>query len=122
LFRDDRPFNAGDHSLAVSRFPLPSVFRGAVRTALFEAAGADFRQVKAGFGLDPDANDDPDLAERKRLAQEILGGPHTSEAFAIRGPLVARMVGDGHYEYVLPWPGDLVITRTPEKHEEPESL
>lgn len=117
LFRDDRPFDAGQHSLATSRFPLPSVFRGAVRTALFEAAGADFR--RPNFNL-------------KSLDQGILGGARfvddhgdekvSPEAFDIRGPLVARKTGDSHYEYVLPWPQDLVVTRTPKPYEEPKIL
>ncbi len=108
LFRDDRPFDAGQHSLAVSRFPLPSVFRGAVRTALFLAADAEFDQPN--FKL-------------ASLDQALLGGAThrddagvkrvTPEAFEIRGPLVAHQLDGGRYEYVLPWPRDLVVTAQP---------
>lgn len=111
VFRDDRPFNAGQHSLAVSRFPLPSVFRGAIRTALFEAAGADFHA--AGFGLGDDF--------------AILGNAAQREKFKLRGPLVACLTGCG-YEYVLPWPRDLVVVEDDEgkerqsKREEPPTL
>lgn len=98
VFRDDRPFDAGQHSLAVSRFPLPSVFRGAVRTALFERAGADFR-AHPNFGLPEDD-------------RVLLGGSDRQESFEMRGPLVARRAEDDpwsdRYDYVLPWPGDLV--------------
>jgi CRISPR type III-B/RAMP module-associated protein Cmr3 len=111
VFRDDRPFNAGQHSLAVSRFPLPSVFRGAIRTALFEAAGADFHAD--GFGLADE--------------YAILGNAADRERFNLRGPLVARLTGSG-YEYVLPWPRDLVVIEDDEgkerqsKREEPPTL
>lgn len=95
VFRDDRPFDAGRHALAVSRFPLPSVFRGAVRAALFEAAGADFR--RPGFGLGGE--------------DAILGNGQQREGFTLRGPLVVRDVGGNPgYEYVLPWPRDAVVT------------
>lgn len=96
LFRDDRPFNAGQHRLAVSRFPLPSVFRGAVRTALFEAADANFHK-RPHFGL-TDAT------------RELLGDANTAETVDLRGPLVARALDRDQYECVLPWPGDVVIT------------
>lgn len=42
LFRDHRPFDAGLHAEARRRMPLPSVFRGALRTALLRDAGVDF--------------------------------------------------------------------------------
>lgn len=95
VFRDDRPFDAGCHALAASRFPLPSVFRGAVRTALFEVAGADFRQPRFGLG-DEDA---------------VLGNASQHEQFMLRGPLLVRAVGGG-FEYLLPWPRDLAATGT----------
>lgn len=104
VFRDDRPFDAGAHALGASRFPLPSVFRGAVRTALFERAGANFDRKKEGehFGLRGD-----DL--------EILGSAQQPEGFEILGPLVAQRVeGQGHpFEYLLPWPADLAIAKRP---------
>lgn len=96
MFRDDRPFNLGEHGVATSVFPRPSVFRGAVRSALFEAAGADFRN-KNGFGL-------------TGAHADLLGDATRQENFTIRGPMVGRRVGDAHgeFEYVLPWPADLV--------------
>lgn len=101
MFRDHRPFDAGLHGVARSQFPAPSVFRGAVRSALFRAAGADFSKEKFGLGGD-DAS--------------LLGDGDHPEGFAIRGPFLARgkreaEAGAGALEaaeYLLPWPADLV--------------
>lgn len=109
MFRDHRPFDAGRDGLARSRFPYPSVFRGAVRTALFQAAGADFS--KKQFGLDGE------LAE-------LLGDDGRQERFALRGPMLARCACrqrscscvDREFEYLLPWPADLVEVDGPKEN------
>ncbi len=102
MFRDHRPFDAGRDGIARSRFPYPSVFRGAIRSALFQAAGADFSKKK--FGLNGE------LAE-------LLGDNCQKEKFALRGPMLARCACrqrscscgvDRKFEYLLPWPADLV--------------
>ena len=104
MFRDHRPFDAGRDGIARSRFPYPSVFRGAVRSALFENSGADFSQPR--FGLEGE------LAE-------LLGDDRQLERFALRGPMLARCACgrcscaciDRRFEYLLPWPADLVEVR-----------
>lgn len=98
MFRDHRPFDAGRDGIARSQFPRPSVFRGAVRTALFNAAGADFRAKRFGLG---------------HADAALLGDADNPEAFAIRGPLLARRAqGDHPFEYLLPWPADLADVRS----------
>jgi len=92
MFRDHRPFDAGHHVLARGQFPMPSVARGAIRTALFRAAGAKFRRPH--FGLDD-------------LDFDILGCAEQSEAFELRGPLPVRRTKREGFEYLLPWPADL---------------
>lgn len=101
MFRDHRPFDAGRDGIARSRFPYPSVFRGAVRSALFESVGAEFSKPRFGLA--------GDLAE-------LLGDDQQHERFAIRGPMLARCAcaqrscacTKREFEYLLPWPADLV--------------
>lgn len=51
LFRDGKPFSAGDDHLARSIFPpLPSTLTGFVRSKLFHSSGGDWDKVKAQFG------------------------------------------------------------------------
>ncbi len=98
MFRDHRSFNAGRDGVARSRFPYPSVFRGAIRSALFERAGADYRRPR--FGL-------------TGAIAELLGDDKTPEQFRTRGPLLARRRAKGgglrasEVEYLFPWPADL---------------
>lgn len=94
MFRDHRPFDAGQHVLARSQYPLPSVFRGAVRTALFNAAGADFRKPR--FGLDG-------------VEHELLGDAGQPERFRLSSGLFVRHTQANRYEYLLPWPRDLFV-------------
>lgn len=96
MFRDHRPFDAGQHVLARSQYPMPSVFRGAIRTALFHTAGADFRRAK--FGLDDQLH-------------AILGSSEEAEAFELSGPLLAVLDASGEPAPLFPWPADLFMPK-----------
>lgn len=75
-FRDHRPSDAGYHTLAETRFPLPSVFLGCIRTALFRALGADF-DAGEHFGIE------------EGWARALLGGKREPGGLCPRGPLLA---------------------------------
>lgn len=98
VVRDHRPFDAGHHFHAGSRFPLPSLVYGALRAALLLRAGADFRARDEHFGLSPGL---PALG--------LAGSRSGPGSLTIAGPLLARWRG-GQVEPLFPWPRDLVIT------------
>lgn len=81
-FRDHRPSDLGFHTLAESRFPLPSVFLGCIRTALFRALNADFYARDEYFGIE------------EEWARAFLGGRRAPGDLCPRGPLVARRAND----------------------------
>lgn len=93
-FRDARPFDAGLHVLAHSMFPLPSVFVGAVRTALL-------RRLDVALGT-PQLKVPPEW-----LA--LLGDHERPATFVLRGPLLARRAcqNDRTLEPLFPAPADL---------------
>lgn len=97
VVRDHRPFDAGHHFHAGSRFPLPSLVYGALRAALLLRAGADFRARDERFGL-------PSGLPALRLAGSRSG----PGALTIAGPLLARW-REGQVEPLFPWPRDLVV-------------
>lgn len=80
-FRDHRPSDAGFQALSQSHFPLPSVFRGCLRTALFRQLGADFSSPDDSFGIQQD------------WARALLGGRRDPGHLRLRGPLLARFPG-----------------------------
>ncbi|MCC6552092.1 MAG: hypothetical protein IT372_03595 [Polyangiaceae bacterium] len=77
-FRDHRPADAGFQALSQSHFPLPSVFRGSLRTALFRQLGADFSARDECFGIP------------QGWARALLGGRQDPGHLRLRGPLLAR--------------------------------
>ncbi len=110
LFRDARPFDMGQHVLARSVFPQPTVFRGAVRTALFRQLGADFGKRDEHFGLELD------------WAKEVLGGKSAPGRLTLRGPVAAELIRDKetNQEKARPFfhpPLDLVETRNHDRDE-----
>jgi len=98
VFRDHRPFMAGQHFLARGVYPLPSVFFGALRAALFEAAGVRF----AGRHCDP-------FGGLSTEARAVLGDADDPGKLMLEGPLLARRDGPSQLEVYLPWPRDLDI-------------
>lgn len=110
VFRDHRPFVAGQHFLARSTFPLPTVFFGALRAALFERQPAvDFSRPQ--FGL-------------TGTAAQVLGDADNPGLLHLTGPLLAKLPPDaGPLTIFYPWPQDLVLleTRPDEPDERPPS-
>ena len=92
LFRDARPFAAGDNHRAESRFPPhPTTIQGAIRTRLLLDSStrvADYQRVRP-----------PALVER-------IGLPNGAPPFTLRGPLLARR-REGKVETLHPIPADL---------------
>lgn len=96
VFRDHRPFMAGQHFFARGVYPLPSVFFGALRAALFEGAGVRF----VGRNGDPFAGLSPE-------ARKVLGDADDPGKIELSGPLLARRDGPSQLDVYLPWPRDL---------------
>lgn len=97
VFRDHRPFMAGQHFLARGVYPLPSVFFGAVRAALFERVGVRF----IGARSDP-------FTQLTAQERKVLGDADAPGCLELAGPLLARRNGPaGRLEVYLPWPRDL---------------
>jgi CRISPR type III-B/RAMP module-associated protein Cmr3 len=78
-FRDYRGLEPGEQHDVGTLFPTPTVMLGAVRGALFRAAGADFTRREPGYGVD------------ERHYRDWLGGPTPEEHFSltVRGPWLA---------------------------------
>ena len=106
VFRDHRPFVAGQHFLARSVFPLPSVFFGALRAALFEHAGVRFGSF--------DSRENPFSALRdKPDDRALLGDADEPGALQLQGPLLALKEDSTKTPSVLlPWPRDLDVGKT----------
>ncbi len=89
LFRDGRPFDAGDDHYARSLFPpYPSVIQGAIRS--YHLA------VK---GIDP--------SDKQAIAQ-VVGTGNTFGNLRLRGPFIVRRWPDGQITRYFPIPADAV--------------
>lgn len=95
-FRDYRPFDAGFNFFGQSRFPLPAVFLGCLRTALFRASGAHFGSPDEHFDV------------KQPWARALLGGRSRAGELRLRGPLLARLGAGSRPEPLFPAPHDLV--------------
>jgi len=97
LFRDGRPFNAGEDHVASSQFPpSPSVMQGVIRTLYLVQKGVSFEKYK-----------DSDTCS----ARSVIGSPSDEPlpaGFLIKGPLVARSNGDVA-ELLWPMPADVRV-------------
>lgn len=92
LFRDGRPFNAGDeHQARGSYPPFPSVVQGAIRSHHLVV-----RHV--------------DLSDRDAIAAAVGTADGAPPGFQVRGPFVARKHGETVMPY-LPRPADAVRDR-----------
>ncbi len=91
LFRDGRPFTAGEDHLADSVFPpSPFTLQGAIRTKVLVDAGVDL--VEFAQGGSPHA---------------AVGYGDNVGTFRLRGPLLAYRQEDG-WERLIPLPADVV--------------
>jgi CRISPR type III-B/RAMP module-associated protein Cmr3 len=106
-FRDYRPFDAGYNVLGQSMFPLPGVFLGCVRAALFRDQNADFSKGK-------------DFGVTEPWARDLLGSADRVGSLQLRGPLVARRDRDDKTLHpYFPMPVDLVPLEDKERSDRP---
>lgn len=92
LFRDGKPFSAGDDHLARSIFPpLPSTLTGFIRTKLFLDCDKDWEKVKGKFG--------------------DIGGPRGYGDFRLCGFSIRK----NGVDYV-PVPGDILKVKDTDEH------
>jgi len=96
MFRDSRPFAAGQNFVARSMFPpTPRTMQGVIRTHYLEMKGVDWRAYRDG-----------------RVDREILekiGGPDDLGTLRLEGPFVARKKKeDGKIERLVRAPFDLL--------------
>ena len=97
LFRDGRPFRAGEDHLAESLFP-PSAFtlQGAIRTKYLVDSGVDIQEyVKYG------------KEGKLHPAAKEIGFGEDFGKLRVEGPLVIRRTEDG-WERLIPMPADVV--------------
>lgn len=100
MFRDSKPFAAGQSFVARSGFPPnPQTVQGIIRTHVIEQSGVDW----GDFGN-----------RRDESLMNRIGAPATREGhlavlgdFAIRGPFVGRRTGNG-IELLVPTPLDVM--------------
>ena len=109
LFRDSKPFTAGESHRAKSAFPpTPYPFVGAVRSRILAdvlpLVGSDFhayREHITGKGQHQELND----------IVAMLGDAKSYGRLRFRGPFLARKKSDGAYEPLFPAPRDLFGSR-----------
>lgn len=94
LFRDGRPFNAGEDHVAQSRFPpLPSVMQGVVRALYL---------LQQGISIDDYLN-----SSENTVIGPLADGALPS-SFQVKGPFVCRR-GDTNVELLFPMPADVNV-------------
>jgi CRISPR-associated protein Cmr3 len=93
LFRDARPFAAGDQGRAASIFPpTPHTVQGAIRSARLATSGASFTSQETW--------------------PEDVGKPENFGALTLRGPLLARRDSSGVPRPFFQLPGDVSKTKS----------
>jgi CRISPR-associated protein Cmr3 len=91
LFRDARPFAAGEQGRATSLFPpTPRTVQGALRSARLGQSGETF-----------------DYHHWSEALQAEIGQPHNFGALRLRGPLLARRAPTGQLQRFFPVPQDV---------------
>jgi CRISPR-associated protein Cmr3 len=101
LFRDARPFAAGESFRAKSLFPPnPYSVVGAVRAKILADQGVPFAEFRRWA-------QDPPPEEKWKEIRESIGTPRDYGRLSIRGPLVAREEGDRSYTCYYPAPLNL---------------
>ncbi|MBL8144951.1 MAG: type III-B CRISPR module-associated protein Cmr3 [Anaerolineae bacterium] len=102
MFRDSKPFAAGQSFVARSQFPpTPQTMQGVVRTSYLEAQNVDWQ----AFG-------------RGEIETLVGTSASLSDEFNLTGPLVAKMVEDKTHKIAarpfIPAPLDLVRSKSDE--------
>ena len=100
LFRDGRPFRAGEDHLAVSLFPpTPFTLQGAIRTKALVDKGIDVHDFVQYVKQNKPYPEAP----------EIGFGDNFGD-LRLLGPLLARR-NDGYWERLLPMPADVTVLK-----------
>jgi CRISPR-associated protein Cmr3 len=93
LFRDGKPFTAGEDHAAETLFPpSPFTLQGAIRTKVLADKGVNL----AEFAKNGERNPDPDVGYGENFGK-----------LRLRGPLLMRCK-DGKWERLIPMPTDVV--------------
>jgi CRISPR-associated protein Cmr3 len=93
LFRDGKPFRAGEDHAAETLFPpSPFTLQGAIRTKVLADKGVNL----AEFAKNGERNPDPDVGYGENFGK-----------LRLRGPLLMRCK-DGKWERLIPMPTDVV--------------
>jgi CRISPR-associated protein Cmr3 len=93
LFRDGKPFRAGEDHAAETLFPpSPFTLQGAIRTKVLADKGVNL----AEFAKNGERNPDPDVGYGENFGK-----------LRLRGPLLMRCK-DGKWERLIPMPADIV--------------
>jgi CRISPR-associated protein Cmr3 len=95
MFRDSKPFSAGQNFVARSMFPpSPQTMQGILRSAYLETRGVDWRAYASG-------------RERQDLYDDV-GDASTLGQLRLHGPHLARSAANDSIERMLPAPRDLL--------------
>ncbi|ABM61413.1 type III-B CRISPR module-associated protein Cmr3 [Halorhodospira halophila] len=97
FFRGNRLFGEPGNAGAALMPPWPSVFAGALRSAMLSAAGADPAQLRSG--------------ELPAPLDTVLGTPEEPGTFTLTGVTLARRQSSGTAEPLHPLPADLSVER-----------
>jgi CRISPR-associated protein Cmr3 len=102
MFRDGKPFNAGESHIANSLFPPSALtLQGALRTFLLDQAGVDLNAYREG--------------KSKADVYVALGDPSNSGnplgQFSFYGPFVAKRYASDQIERYVPLPYDVVAAK-----------
>lgn len=80
MFRDSKPFTAGQNFTARSTFPPhPRTMQGVIRTHILDGEGADFAKFAS--------------EQEKEAIKRVVGSPSKFGELALIGPFVARRTG-----------------------------
>lgn len=103
MFRDAKPFTAGQSFIARSVFPpYPPTLQGAIRTQVIEESSVDW----AKFG----SRQDESLIQKIGAPGTRNGHPATLGNFAIRGPFVGKRGKKNEVKLLVPLPLDLQVS------------
>lgn len=107
MFRDGKPFNAGESHIAYSLFPPSAItVQGALRTLLLDLGNID---PKAYFGGKAEAGVHTALGNPQNPGN-LLG------LFSLRGPFLARRYSNGEIERYVPLPQDVIANKKDDLH------
>jgi CRISPR-associated protein Cmr3 len=97
MFRESRPFAAGQSFVARSMFPpTPQTMQGVIRSHVLEHSGVDW----AAYGK----------GQADAYLYELIGSSTSLGSLSLSGPFVARMDDNGRASRLVPAPRDMTKT------------